>query len=55
MGKNLLNGFIKGGAGKTVAPGMIRGRRFVGSDLPIQGFGIDDFGLVWGFVKGGKG
>ena len=55
MGKNLLDGFIKGGAGKTVAPGMIRGRGFVSFDLSIQGFGISDFSLVWGFVIDGEG
>ena len=55
MGRGILDGFSIEVATETLAPGMIWGRRFGSMDLPIEGFGIDDFGLADGLVKDGVG
>ena len=51
-------GFVDGFAIEMMAilmPGVIRSRGLRGFDLPIEGFGIDDFGLSDGFVVEGVG
>ena len=51
----LLGIFSSDGTGKVSTPGVVWGRWFRGSDLPIEGFGIDDFGLADGLVEDGEG
>ena len=55
MGRGFLNRSTVDVVSEASAPGVIRSWGSGCTDLAVEGFGIDDFGLADGFVEDGEG